>query len=33
MRTSIFLESKKGTVIIQAAELLYITVDTTRCAS
>ncbi|QZO10871.1 LytTR family DNA-binding domain-containing protein [Enterococcus raffinosus] len=30
MRTSIVLESKKGTVIIQAAELLYITVDAAK---
>lgn len=30
MRTSIFLETKKGPVVIQAAELLYITVDSTR---
>ena len=27
MRTSIFLETKKGPVVIQATELLYITID------
>lgn len=30
MRTSIFLETKKGTVVIQATELLYITIDPTK---
>ena len=30
MKAPIILETKKGTIIIQAADLLYITVDTTK---